>query len=188
VTKLVAAALATAALAVAAGCGGGGSSASASPETWASDVCSAASSWMTDLQTQSESLEGTMEEASSIEDVRDRLVEFVDGAIERTDEMLSEIEAAGSPDVENGEQLAEDFREVLANFSTALDEVRTTAEGLSDDPAQFAEGVQQIAATMAEVGGDIQEGMDDLREQAGSDELNEAFDSETSCQELDETS
>ncbi len=143
---------------------------------------------MTDIQTQSDSLQDTMAGATSIDDIRDRLVEFVDGAIERTDEMLADIEAAGSPDVENGEQLAEDFHDVLADFNKALGEVRTTAEGLSDDPAQFAEGVQQIATIMTKVGGDIQQGLDDLQKSAASDALNEAFDDDPACQKLDEGS
>jgi len=186
VIKTLAFALATAALAVASGCGGGGDSSgsAASPETWAADICGAASTWMNDIGAQSESLDDTMSGAASIEDVRDRLVAFVDDAIERTDQMLSEIDDAGSPDVDNGEQLADDFLEVLAGFKTALEEVRTTAAGLSDDPAQFAEGAQQIATAMAAAGSEIQTGLNELQQSAGSDDLDAAFDDEPACQEL----
>ncbi len=178
--------LATAALAVASGCGGDSASSgsAASPEAWAADVCSAASTWMDDIGTQSESLEDTMSGAASIEDVRERLVAFVDDAIERTDQMLSEIEDAGSPDIDDGEQLADDFLEVLSGFNTALEEVRTTAEGLSDDPAQFVEGAQQIATAMEAAGSEIQTGLNDLQQSADSDDLDAAFDDEPACQEL----
>jgi hypothetical protein len=177
----------TAVLAVASGCGGGdgGSSGSAaSPETWAADICGAASTWKDDLGTQNESLQDTMSGASSIGEVRDRLVAFVDDAIERTDQMLSEIEDAGHPDIENGDQLAEDFLAVLSRFKTALTEARTTAAGLSDDPTQFAEGAQQIATAMAAAGEEIQTGLNELQQSADSGDLDSAFKDEPACQEL----
>jgi hypothetical protein len=183
VRRILILALAVAALAAAAGCGGGGggSSNTVTPEAWSASVCGAVSGWVEDLQADSAAFGDTVSDASSISDVRDQMVEFIDGTIERTDEMLNEVEAAGQPDVEDGGDIADLFQEQLTKFKTALEEARATAEDLPDDQAGFAQGAQEIGATMTSVGTEIGQGFEAVQDKYHSEELRAAFEAEPAC-------
>jgi hypothetical protein len=189
VRRIVSIALVTGALAATAGCGGGdggggGSGNTVSPEAWSAAVCSAVGGWATDLQTASESLSGAMSGATSVADVRERFVTFLETAIARSDQMLSEAEAAGQPDVEDGGEIADFLLDELRSFKTALEDARDQAEDLPDDPAGFTQGAQEIGASLEQVGEDAAKGFDELDDKYQSAELQQAFEDEPACQEL----
>ncbi len=182
--KILAVAVATAALAVAAGCGGGSSNA-VDPPVWSSGVCKAAGAWVTDIQAQAETLGDSLTSSTTIPEVRDKLVQFLDDAIARTDEMLDEVEAAGEPDVDDGGEIADFLLDELTSFKTALEEARTKAEALPDDPTAFTAGTTEIGASLEKVGSEAGQGIEDLQKKYTSPELTKAFDEDPDCQALD---
>jgi hypothetical protein len=179
-------ALLVAALAGAAGCGGdsGGSAGAQSPEGWSTDMCTAVGDWVDELQTRSDALGETTSGASGVEDVRTAFVDFLDDAVARTDQMVDEVEAAGHPDVENGEEIADGLLAELRPMQAELEDARDNAEALPDDPTAFAQGAQEIGQSMQQVSETASNGIADVGKEFSSAELEEAMDAEPACNDL----
>lgn len=184
---IVLTALLMAALAGVAGCGGGGSSGSAggqSPEDWSTDMCTAVGDWVDELQSSSDALGETTSGATGIEDVRTAFVEFLDAAGARTGQMIDEVEAAGHPDVENGEEIADALLSELQPMQATLEEARDKAEALPDDPTAFAQGAQEIGESMQQVSETASKGIDEIDAKFSSSELEQAMNDEPACQDI----
>jgi hypothetical protein len=179
-------ALIVAALALgASACGGGDEAASgASPQEWSADVCGALQSWRSDLETKTNDLQSTAAGATSVAEGRDLIVDFLDETITRTDQMLNEVEAAGSPDVDDGETIARDFRTQLAKIKPIFEDAREKAADLPDDPQGFAEGAQEIGTAMSTAGEQVGAEFESS-DKFDSPELEKAFNDEPACQQLD---
>jgi hypothetical protein len=182
------AALTVAALALLVGsaCGGGGETASgASPEEWSADVCGALSDWVSDLNQRADAMGAATQNSSSIDDARDKIVEFLDTTVTRTDEMLAKVEAAGNPAVEDGEAIANDLQTELAKIKPVFEQARDSAEELPDDPQAFLEGAQDLSAEMAAGGGEVGGRLDATMQKYDVPELSQAFDENPACQNLE---
>ena len=121
----IAVSLATVAAAAAlAACGGGDSQGTQAtgvpPEEWAGDVCTAVGSWLDDFIARSSELDSDAEGIGSLEDGRTLLTNFLEFTVDRTDELLADVEAAGQPDVDEGEAIASDFRANVLPLREAL--------------------------------------------------------------------
>jgi hypothetical protein len=168
---------------LAAGCGGGSSESKGvqSPSDWAGDVCTAVRSWASDQNARSRVLNRTIRGVGSFEEARDRLGEYLDGTIDRTDTMLGDVREAGRPDVEGGAEVAREFQASLAELRPALEDARAEADRLPEDLNGFKAGVKElsdsVAAAESRVGSD-------LARLATSDEhpeLAQAFAAEPAC-------
>jgi len=91
-------------LAAAAGCGAGSSKTKGvqPPGNWAADVCGSVRSWASDQNARSRVLNRTIRGVGSLEEARDRMGEYLDETIARTDTMLGDVREARTPDVEGG--------------------------------------------------------------------------------------
>ncbi len=157
---------------VLAACGGGSDSSSETAaattaeaaaavpaDEWAASVCTAVGDWQTELQSSAPDA-GNL---TDIESAKQTLGDFLDGASTATDEMVSEVEAAGVPDVENGEEIAQKFQANLAAVGDSFDQAKTDLDALStDDPTGFAAGLQGIATTLTTAGTEAGQAFDKL--------------------------
>lgn len=173
-------------LAAVSACGGGEEAASgASPEEWSADVCGALNDWKNDLEQGANELQDTAANTTSIAEGRDLIVDFLDTTVTRTDQMLSEVEAAGNPAVDNGEAIAHDFNEELAKIKPVFEDAREKAAALPDDPQAFVQGAQEIGTSMASAGGAVGAQLEATTEKFDAPELEEAFNETAACQQLD---
>jgi hypothetical protein len=186
VRTVVALAVAIFALAAASACGGGSESASgASPEEWSADVCGALSDWVADLNQRADEMQQATADSGSIPDARDRIVEFLDTTVTRTDAMLQTVEDAGAPAVDDGEAIARDLREELAKIKPVFEDARESAEALPDDPEAFVDAAQDLGSALAAGGGEVGGRLEATQEKYDSPELEKAFNEEPACQTLD---
>jgi hypothetical protein len=156
------------------------------PEEWVADVCGAVGSWVADIQEQSTELGETARGAENLEDARDQFAAFFDGVVDRTEEMLTEIEDADAPAVEDGEATAQDLRDTLEPIQGVFENARDEAEDLpTDDPAAFEDGATEIGQTVEEEATEISDAFDELDQRYDVPELDEAFEEEEeACAEL----
>jgi hypothetical protein len=168
----------------AAGCGGGGgdSAEGAPPDEWAADVCGALSDWNTALEDGATQIQADAASATSIQEARQLIVDYLDQAIERTDEMLNRIEEAGTPAVDDGEAIAQSFRDELAKIKPIFEDARETAANLPDDPQAFAEQGQELGTSITSAGDEIGGRLQDLSADVNSEELDQAFNEEPTCE------
>ncbi len=112
-----------------------------SAAAWSTEFCNALSSWETDLEGLTSDLtQGTAPTEAAA--ARDLLVDFVSGAADRTEQMVGEVGAASAPDIDQGEDIAEDLVAGLQGFADAFNDLEERVSALPiDDPATFrAEG------------------------------------------------
>jgi hypothetical protein len=177
-----------AAAAALAACGGGESQGTQAtgvpPEEWAGDVCTAVGSWLDDFIARSSELESDAQGIASLEDGRTLLTNFLEFTVDRTDELLAEVEGAGQPDVDEGEAIARDFRANVLPLREALVDALERAKNLPvDDPAEFERGATQIGESIETAGADVESAFDDLSSKYESVEFE--GDAPAACTELE---
>ena len=88
---------------------------------------------------------------TSLDDVKDTTLAFLDDVIAATDRMLSDVQAAGVPDVTDGGEAARRVSTALGDVRDALAGARDRVEGLSnDDPEAFGSELATIGEDLRE--------------------------------------
>jgi hypothetical protein len=144
------------------GGGGGGSSAEATTTTttraarptktvgvdvYAGSVCSALSTWLNNLANASTVFANSTNAESDLRKVRADFVTFFGGAIQETDRMVAQVEAAGVPKLPKGPQVSDSLLRELAEFKPLLVEAQGRARRLPvEKPARFTKQAQTLGA------------------------------------------
>jgi hypothetical protein len=173
----------------AAACGGDGgdgdAAAGTDPAAWVESVCTSLVGWRDDVQGASEELQQSAGGSADLEEALSLLSSFLDDAVTRTDDLLAEVGDAGIPAVDQGQAISTDLQGALQQARDVLADARDTAQDLpADDPAAFASSAQELAGSiqtgLAEVGGTF----DELDEKYDTPEIEEAFQNNEACSEL----
>jgi methyl-accepting chemotaxis protein len=177
-SRLVTLGLASLALALgAAACGGDEEDPA---REWAGGVCTSIGDWQAEV-------EGNVQELT--EDPGSLSAESIRTAAEdslaATDALRDELRALGTPETESGEQAREEVDQLSESLEQRADRVR---EAL--DSAEGAAGLlSAVGAVTTEVQGaaaDTRQTLDELRQLEPGGELQQAFEDEDSCSELQE--
>ena len=157
--------------ALVAACGGG-----TSAEEWASAVCNSGGDWVDALQSEADALQSTVESASP-EEAKQLLLDFLDGTIDETDELLTEIENAGTPDAEGGEAFANDVEDQFGEAREALENARDQVAALSpSDPETFSQKASELGSLLGQVLSNF--------EPPNNQEMEQAFEDAAACNQL----
>jgi type IV pilus biogenesis protein CpaD/CtpE len=180
------AALVVVAALAASGCGGGGSSAVGTPpDQYAAGVCGAISDWQKELQSSISTMSSKLSASSTPDEVKGKLVEFMEAATKSTESMLSKVKAAGPPAIDDGAKLQSDLEAGLTKAKNAFAQARDKAKALpTDDPAAFQREATALGTTLTEQGSAIEATFKGLSTKYDSKDLNQAFDEEPACKSL----
>jgi hypothetical protein len=149
------------------------------PDEYASELCGALGNWVTTLQ---EDAQGLASVGASPEQGKEAITNFLDNTIENTDEAIGEIEDIGVPDVENGEEVHNAIVDALEQAQSTFEDALSEAEDLPTDSQQaFRAAAQEIGTSISGAQGEIQS---TLTEVEPAEELDEAFNDEESCQQM----
>jgi hypothetical protein len=143
------------------------------PADYAEGLCTAIADFQTDLDRQSAELQDALvgQGTPSPADMKDTLVTFVSGLSDRTHELIDEVEALGTPDVENGEEVRSNLTGAFETVVAAFDEAEADIEALpTDDPAALVQGFTDVGTKLQEAGTEISTSFGDIQ----SPELDEA--------------
>ena len=147
---------------------------------YATGVCSAIAGWVDDIRGLNEELQGNLDPAN-LDSLKDVMVGFLGDVTAATDAVIDEAEAAGVPDVEDGDATADAVLAALRDSRAVFVDARDRVQGLSTaDPAAFA-------AELETLGTDIQTSMSGIGSELGqfeSQELNEASENVPECDEV----
>jgi hypothetical protein len=187
----VAAALLAAGLTVAACSGGSSHSSSTSipasltATQWASRVCGTVTTWISDLQSSSNDLKSAEKAATSLVQAKTVLQNFLSGAVASTNSMISGIQSAGTPAVQNGRALAQRLVAALQEVRTTFVQVQTQAEELPvDNPTTFLNQAQALGSSLDNAGSQVKSNLNGLSRRYPSSDLNAAFKNQAACQSL----
>jgi len=165
------------------GAAGGETASSVDAETYADTVCGAMNDWIGSIEAGNQTLQGALENETNLENVKQRLLEFLDETITNTDDLLTTLDDTGAPDVDNGDQVHDEIQQLLGQARTAFEEARDTVDGLdAGDPQALTQGFQEVTTSLQSAFADVENPI----EQIESPELQEAFDSNETCNSIDE--
>jgi hypothetical protein len=178
-----------------------------SADEWVASLCMSLDDWLANLEEATEDVQDVLglqgqvgrtgdsgdtgTDTGGADDVdldeqKELLVDFLDTAISLTDTLVDEIEDAGVPDVEDGEEIADVFVTSFGDAGDTFEEAREQAEDLpTDDPDDFADEVLEIGDEIDIAAIEIQTAFNELSDDFDTEELDEAFNDEEACQELD---
>ena len=169
-----------------AACGGdddgdGGSDNTVSAEAYATDVCVSTQEWVSDLQTRATDLSKSLGTNVTAAEGKDALSGFMANVITDTDDWVQDVTDAGTPDVDGGEQAAEDFRKAAEDAKRVLEDTKASVDDLptGNEQAFSREATKVGDATQESLGkvGDAMSARD-------SEALRTAFAEVASCKKL----
>lgn len=163
------------------GAGGGSaaeddSSESVSAEAWASDICTSVTDWGSKIQEQAGAL-STDFQSGSPEEGKEVLTSFIGDAVTETETLLDSVEAAGVPDVDGGEEFAQELNAAFTEARDILVDVQGQIEALPTDPQGFQQAAAEIGPSVQEALGAVGESISEPESQ----ELKDAFEQEEAC-------
>lgn len=170
-------AVATLSVLVLGACGGGGGDNTVSVDAYASDVCTALAAWVTDIQDRASTITEGIDPGDAAAG-KERLQEFIGDTVTGTEELIADVEAAGIPDTENGEEAANQIVTGLEKVQSILEDAQDQIADLpTDNPQAFGQGAQEIATSLQEATNEAAETID----QANSEELTTALGENEDC-------
>jgi hypothetical protein len=151
---------------------GGSADTVTAPADYAEGLCTAIGDFQADLETQSTEFQDAFTGGTpSPDDAKDTLSSFVAELSDRTQELIDDVEALGTPDVENGEDVRSALTGAFEQVVVAFEEAEADIDGLSTaDPAALAQGFTEVASKLQAAGTEISTSFDDLQ----SPELDDA--------------
>ena len=155
---------------------GGGS---ADVGDYAADICTAFTDWTTAIQERQTDLQEGLQPGASPAEGKEALQGFLDDAVSASDQLVEDVEAAGTPDTENGDDAANALQDAAQGARDQLaDAQENVAELPTDSPQAFSEAADQF-------GNDVRtalEGVGDGLQDIDTPELDQAIDDEEACQ------
>ena len=155
---------------------GGGS---ADVGEYASDICTAFTDWTQAIQDRQTELQEGLQPGASPEEGKEALQGFLDDAVTASDQLVEDVDAAGTPDTENGEDAAGALQGAAEGARDQLAEAQENVADLpTDSPQAFGEAADSF-------GDDVRtalEGVGDGLQDIDTPELDEAIDEEEACQ------
>ncbi len=179
-TKIIAlAAGAVLASGVIAACGGD----EVSPDEYVGSLCTAFGDFQSTLAEGQATVQQAAAGGLDPEAGKEQLSSFFSEAAAASEEAANEVEEAGTPDVENGEQIAEAIGAAFGGITQALEQAQTEIEALpTESEESFATAAQNLATNLQDSVGQVGEGLEQV---AQSPELEQAAEENEACQELE---
>ncbi len=158
--------------------GGGGSGTKVSADAYATTVCTHIKTWLDQIKQRETELQTAVSPGTSPTRGRDLLRSYLDNLISDTDEMISAIKDAGTPDIPNGDQISSTLTSGLEQAKSAFDDARGQVDSLpTNSRAAFARAAQQLGSSINSKIGGITQSFQGLK----SPELDRAFNKAQAC-------
>ncbi|ADD40213.1 hypothetical protein [Stackebrandtia nassauensis] len=146
-------------------------------EEWAADVCAALEPWKTGIEDLTAEANAAMDPESSPTQAKKDLLKLLAGAADISEDARAGIEAAGVPDIADGERMAKRFTESLA---ATRDAYRTAHDRIEKLDAGKGDFYDEVAAAMKQLAKDY-DAVPQVAE-LDSEELKNAFEAVKQCQ------
>jgi hypothetical protein len=156
---------------------------SSQPSTteWADSVCTSLSTWSSSITSLADVGGGTLTPKT--------LGDKLDEASSATQTLATDLKDLGAPDLEAGDQLKHELDSAATELEASFDTLKQSAQDAADtaSPADFLQGLAALAPQFQALLDTISTTVDDLQANVGEDakaELQQAFESSSSCQQL----
>jgi hypothetical protein len=156
--------------------GGGGS---VDVGDYAADICTAFTDWTQAIQDRQTELQEGLQPGATPQEGKDALQGFLDDAVAASGTLVDDVEGAGTPDTENGQDAADALQGAAEGARDQLAEAQQNVADLpTDSPEAFSDAADEF-------GNDVRaalEGVGDGLQDIDTPELDKAIDDEEACQ------
>jgi len=156
---------------------------SVDPATYVHSVCTT----LTSYKTQVSSLEASagLADATSIADVRDKLVAFLGQVSSATSSAVTDLQNAGTPNIKNGNKVAGLIVQEVTALGTAFTKATRAAQNLNTSNAKaFKKGADAIDKSVTAAGKQATSVLNVAKKRYNTKVLNSAQAADASCQGL----
>jgi hypothetical protein len=135
---------------VACGNGGGGDGdGTVAVGTYAERICANMRSYFDEVTTLSTDFAAEVDAAASLDKQRNDVLALFDDVLEATDRLISSVDDAGVPDIDNGEEVVVAIDETITEARGVFEDARSEVETISvENPQAFAEQLYAIGETI----------------------------------------
>jgi len=159
------------------GCGG---SSKVSANSYVKGVCTAITGYLTSIRNRENTVKSGATPSSPTQG-RQILQSFTNGMLSDTDHAISQLKAAGVPNIGNGDKISSAIVTVFTKVRTALAQAQTQANQLPiTTPTAFKSAVTQYVSTFQSSLANVASGLSGLR----SPDLVKAAGQTSACQSL----
>ena len=165
-----------------AGCGGDGGGDTVSADAFAQDICTSVGDWVQTVQDKAGAIGESIDPNASPEEGKEALGNFLGEIVADTEQLVSEVEDAGVPDVDGGEEISQDLTAAFEEAQRILEDAQADVEDFpTDDPQAFAEAAGNLGPSVQEALGEVG---NSLQSTDSAEELQQAFEDEAACAEV----
>ncbi|WP_421120059.1 lipoprotein [Aquihabitans daechungensis] len=139
---------------------------------WAESFCGSFSTWLEEIQTASG---GVTENVTpgDIDSAKTAIADLFGSASEATQTLISDLEDAGDPDIDDGDELVDDLIEKFEAFDAAALEAKTDTESLAtDDIATFQAEADELTTRFQDEVNTVADSFSEIDTKYPSEELN----------------
>lgn len=178
------------ALLAACGGGGGGGDSKAGRTTsateWAGAVCGQIGSWLKGVQSSATGLTSTVQNgAADLPAARAQLSNFFGDIVQRTNQMVREIQDAGVPDTDGGQQVADDLKAGLSEVKQIFLDGQARIQNLpTGDASAFQEQADQAFKGLTAAGDKIGQKFQSVAKKSNGAAMQQAFRKAPQCQNV----
>jgi hypothetical protein len=124
--------------------------------TFVDGLCTAMGDWVGVLQGGNTQLQQDLTGITSADQAIDLLVAYLDSTVEATDELISQVESLGTPDVEGGEEARQAFIDTFGGVRDALADAADEVRGMdTSDPEALAQALTTLSSDLTAATGDL---------------------------------
>jgi membrane protein implicated in regulation of membrane protease activity len=152
------------------GCGGDDDEDQA--ESWANDVCSSLSTWVTDVD---EAVSSVADAGLAIDE--EDVDEAVDQVADATDELAEDLEELGPPETEGSEEARSELESLTTTLRTEVETVRQAV----DSDSGTAELASTVTASISTASADVSSTLEHLEGVDPGGELEDGFENADEC-------
>ena len=144
---------------------------------WADSFCGSFGAWLDEIEAASSGV-GSDVTPGDLDGAKTAIADLFGSASEATQTLISEIESAGAPDIEDGDQLVADLTEKFQGFDEAAQAAQADAEALAtDDVAQFQTDATELTTRFQDEVQEVADSFSEIDAKYPSPELNEELNS-----------
>ena len=148
-------------------------------EDYANDLCTALTRWTDTLRDRQAELQQEAASGAAPQVSRDALQRFVDGAVDASEQLVSDVDAAGVPDIDDGEEVADAFREAVEETLSQIEQAQADVGDIpTDTPSEYRTAVDEFLTELQST----LEGIDEHVQDIDAPELDLALDEASACQ------
>ena len=135
-----------------------------SPEKYMSSVCTETFDWLTSIQIRSQVISSKITPDMTAADGKKVLAGLLDYLIDISQKAVDGIEAAGVPDVENGEDVATTLKCAFEQAKGIFEDARAKVDDLpTDDPSAFQQAATDLGISVEDAANEIGRSLDKLK-------------------------